>query len=146
MTWLQWILSLFARPRPPVPPVPPRPTPAPEPMTVLFDALNEIRIDNGLDPFGADTKLDTLAQSWADTMDANGAMAHGDFEHRFDKVYPNRIGGENIAQGQPDAESVIASWMNSPGHRNNILNPDYAFLGCGRSGGGSYWCTVFSGT
>jgi uncharacterized protein YkwD len=112
---------------------------------VLFDALNEVRIDNGLETFEADVKSDSLAQSWADTMQANGTCVHGDFEHRFDKVYPNRIGAENIAQGQRDAEAVVAAWMNSPGHRKNILDPSHVFLGCGRSAVESYWCTVFTG-
>lgn len=46
--------------------------------------------------------------------------------------------GENIAAGQRSAESVMNSWMNSPGHKANILNKDYTHLGVGIYKGGSY--------
>lgn len=148
MSMYQWLASWFPRPRPKPPVIivrPPAPAPIPEPIVALFDAINEARADHQVEPCGSDPKLDGMAQSWADTMDANGVLSHGDFEHRLDKVYPDRFGGENVAKGQRDAEAVVTSWLNSPGHRDIMLNPNYVFMGCGRSGGGAYWCTVFTG-
>lgn len=50
----------------------------------------------------------------------------------------NSGAGENIAAGQETPESVMKTWMNSPGHRANILNCDYKSLGVGLHRGGSY--------
>lgn len=46
--------------------------------------------------------------------------------------------GENIAAGQPDPKSVVQGWMNSSGHRANILNSHYTQIGVGYAKGGSY--------
>jgi uncharacterized protein YkwD len=54
--------------------------------------------------------------------------------------------GENLAAGQPDPASVVAAWMNSPEHRDNVLNPAFTELGVAvRSGGdyGIYWVQEF---
>ncbi|MGD8189683.1 SafA/ExsA family spore coat assembly protein [Brevibacillus ginsengisoli] len=54
--------------------------------------------------------------------------------------------GENIAAGQPTAQAVMNGWMNSPGHRQNILNPTYSQIGVGMAQGGSYgyyWSQMF---
>ena len=53
---------------------------------------------------------------------------------------------ENIAMGQPDVPAVVNAWMNSSGHRANILNPNVTKIGLAgyRSPGGSvYWCQQF---
>jgi uncharacterized protein YkwD len=49
-----------------------------------------------------------------------------------------RSAGENIAAGQTTAESVMKSWMNSPGHKKNILSPSFTHIGVGYAKGGSY--------
>lgn len=54
--------------------------------------------------------------------------------------------GENIAYGQPSPQSVMTAWMNSPGHRSNILNPTYTYIGVGAaksSNGVLYWTQEF---
>lgn len=54
--------------------------------------------------------------------------------------------GENIAYGQKTPEAVMNSWMNSPGHRSNILNPTYNQIGVGAaksSNGTFYWTQMF---
>ena len=53
--------------------------------------------------------------------------------------------GENIARGQPTEASVMNSWMNSPGHRANILSPDFTHIGISRldGPGGPWWTQVF---
>jgi uncharacterized protein YkwD len=54
-----------------------------------------------------------------------------------------RVCGENIAKGYNDARSVVNAWMNSASHRANILNPNYKFMGVGKSGNG--WGQFFTG-
>ncbi|WP_050739227.1 CAP domain-containing protein [Acetobacterium bakii] len=58
-----------------------------------------------------------------------------------------RYAGENIAAGQASAEAVVSGWMNSEGHRANILNPEFTKLGVGYtyadSGYGHYWSQLF---
>ncbi|MEV0476641.1 CAP domain-containing protein, partial [Streptomyces prunicolor] len=54
--------------------------------------------------------------------------------------------GENIACGQRTATEVVEGWMNSPGHRANILKPDFTHIGIGFAGGGqmgTYWTQLF---
>ncbi len=54
--------------------------------------------------------------------------------------------GENIAMGQQSPSSVVTAWMNSPGHRANILNPSYTQIGVGlakNSNGTCYWTQMF---
>ena len=55
--------------------------------------------------------------------------------------------GENIAYGQTSAQSVVQGWMNSPGHRRNILSPDFTSIGVGvyESNGILYWTQLFIG-
>lgn len=58
-----------------------------------------------------------------------------------------RTAGENIAMGQPTPEAVVEAWMNSEGHRKNILKEDFTMIGVGCSFGGGtyYWVQVFGG-
>jgi uncharacterized protein YkwD len=54
--------------------------------------------------------------------------------------------GENIAAGQQTAAAVVQAWMNSQGHRENILNSSYTQIGVGYASGGSmghYWTQMF---
>ena len=53
--------------------------------------------------------------------------------------------GENIAYGQSDPADVMQAWMNSTGHRNNILNPGFTHLGVGVHGPGTIWWTQVFG-
>ena len=54
-----------------------------------------------------------------------------------------RAAGENIAQGQRTPEQVVNAWMNSPGHRANILNANYTHIGVGFVENGYYWTQQF---
>ena len=58
-------------------------------------------------------------------------------------IYSGYIAGENIAMGYPNAETVMNGWMNSPGHRTNILNPNYTHIVIG--GVDSRWVQLFFG-
>ena len=53
---------------------------------------------------------------------------------------------ENIASGQKDIESVMRSWIRSPGHRRNIMSKSFTHIGCGyatSNDGTAYWCVCF---
>ena len=52
--------------------------------------------------------------------------------------------GENIARGQRNPAEVVESWMNSPGHRANILNPEFRYMGVGYNSNGNNWVQFFS--
>jgi uncharacterized YkwD family protein len=54
-----------------------------------------------------------------------------------------RTAGENIAKGYRTAEAVVNGWMNSPGHRANILNSTYTHIGVGYVSQGNYWTQMF---
>ncbi len=53
--------------------------------------------------------------------------------------------GENIAMGYATPQAVMDGWMNSPGHRVNILNANYPQIGVGYVADGSYWTQEFIG-
>ncbi len=53
------------------------------------------------------------------------------------------VAGENIAQGYRTAESVMEGWMDSQGHRENILNPDYTEIGVGYEKNEHNWVQMF---
>ena len=56
-----------------------------------------------------------------------------------------KTAGENIAYGYSTPEAVVNSWMNSEGHRKNILNPNYTQIGVGYVASGHYWTQMFIG-
>lgn len=60
--------------------------------------------------------------------------------------YVWRAWGENVAAGQPTAAAVVKAWMNSPGHRANILSPNFAHIGvsAGKRNGRVYWTMVLA--
>jgi uncharacterized YkwD family protein len=69
-----------------------------------------------------------------------------DMMQRYGITY--RAAGENIAAGQRTAQEVMKGWMTSPGHRQNILNPNFTEIGVGLAEGGSYgyyWTQQFIG-
>lgn len=146
MTFWQWLQSLF-RPRPTPLPIPPAPPPVT--ATSMLGELNRVRAAHGLKPLVGNTRADALAQGWAVVMQSQGVMMHGDFGSRFERVFPNHAGAENIAEGQQDAAEVVSDWMNEPidrtghrGHRENILGP-FDSVGIGHSG--EFWVCDFVG-
>ena len=56
-----------------------------------------------------------------------------------------KAAAENIAQGYTTAEAVVNGWMNSSGHRANILNASYTKIGIGYEANGNYWTQLFIG-
>ena len=53
--------------------------------------------------------------------------------------------GENIAMGQTTPEQVVQAWMDSQGHRENIMNPSFTQIGVGYVASGNYWTQMFIG-
>ena len=56
-----------------------------------------------------------------------------------------RSAGENIARGQATPKAVVDAWMNSSGHRANILNASFTQIGVGYVASGRYWTQMFIG-
>ena len=56
-----------------------------------------------------------------------------------------KAAGENIAMGQKTPEQVVQAWMDSPGHRANIMNSSFTHIGVGYVASGNYWTQQFIG-
>jgi uncharacterized protein YkwD/stress response protein SCP2 len=106
----------------------------------------------GLRALSFDARLAAAAQAHSEHMAAAGFFAHEspDGRQAWDRVtaagYQYAKVAENIAAGQPSPAEVVTGWMNSPGHRKNILDGDVTQIGVGRAEGGSYgvyWTQVF---
>src|SRR5262245_61899281 len=112
-------------------PVPtPTPVPAPTPVaSALVDLTNAERARAGLSTLRADGRLMQAAQIQAEQVAAAGRLEHTLPDARYPRVedrlaavsYRWQSAGENLAVGQRDAAQAVESWMNSSGHRANIL-------------------------
>lgn len=116
----------------------------------VLSLVNEERAKVGCSPVAAGSALTALAQSYSEDMAARGFFDHTDPDgrtpwDRAEKAGISNLGGENIARGQADAAAVMDAWMNSPGHRANILNCDFKTLGVGveLGSGGPWWTQNF---
>ncbi|MFJ7179910.1 CAP domain-containing protein [Streptomyces massasporeus] len=116
----------------------------------VLSLVNEERAKVGCSPVAANSALTALAQNYSEDMAARGFFDHTDPDgrtpwDRADKAGISNLGGENIARGQADAAAVMDAWMNSPGHRANILNCDFKTLGVGveLGSGGPWWTQNF---
>ncbi|GAA2457759.1 CAP domain-containing protein [Streptomyces macrosporus] len=112
--------------------------------------VNLERAEAGCRPLTADPDLAELAGEFSEAMADQGFFSHtspnGDTPwDRAEAAGIDNLGGENIARGQADAESAMEAWMDSPGHRANILNCDYRTLGVGVhfAEGGPWWTQNF---
>ncbi|MDR3083763.1 MAG: CAP domain-containing protein [Streptomyces sp.] len=128
--------------------VPSQRTSAPSSVEAQVIALvNQERANVGCRPVSADSDLHGLAQAFSEDMAARDFFDHTDPSGNdpWDRAKARGItdlGGENIARGQANAQSVMDAWMHSPGHRANILNCDFTTLGVGvHFGSGGPWWT-----
>ncbi|MFC0843152.1 sigma-70 family RNA polymerase sigma factor [Streptomyces noboritoensis] len=115
--------------------------------------VNTERAKNGCGPVSDNSKLATAAQRHSDNMAAQDFFDHtdpsgsGPGERIHAAGYQWSTYGENIARGQQTPADVMNSWMNSPGHRANILNCAFKELGVGiHNGPGGPWWTQDFGT
>ncbi|WP_323186552.1 CAP domain-containing protein [Streptomyces sp. NBC_00878] len=116
----------------------------------VLSLVNEERAKAGCSPVTASNSLAALAEAFSEDMAARGFFDHTDPSgaspwDRAEKAGVTNLGGENIARGQADAAAVMEAWMNSPGHRANILNCDFKTLGVGAhfASGGPWWTQDF---
>ncbi|WP_308188964.1 CAP domain-containing protein [Streptacidiphilus sp. ASG 303] len=118
--------------------------------SAVLTLVNQERAKAGCSPVATDPHLAKLARDFSDDMAARGFFDHTDPDGRspWDRAAAagiSYLGGENIARGQQTPEEVMDAWMNSPGHRANILNCDYKRLGIGvhEGAGGPWWTQDF---
>lgn len=123
------------------------------PEAQVLALVNKERAAAGCGPVTANDRLTQAADDYSDVMADSGVMSHtgpdgSTMTSRVEAAgYAWSNLGENIAQGQPDAASVMDAWMNSPGHRANILNCSFEELGVGvHLGDGGPWWTQNFGT
>jgi uncharacterized protein YkwD len=116
--------------------------------------VNRQRAAGGCGPLSANARLTVAAQLHSADQAAHDTMSHtgSDGSSPWDRTrragYPNAI-AENVAAGYRDAEAVMQGWMNSPGHRANIMNCAARAIGVGyakAADGTPYWTQDFGST
>jgi uncharacterized protein YkwD len=145
-------------PAPAAPPAPPAPAPvevappAPGPApgcdgsgNAIIDAMNADRAASGLGALCGNGQLAGFAQDWANWMAQNGSLTHQDLNRILAATTFNTI-AENILDGAASLTpgQMESAWMQSPPHRENILNGTYRAAGVGiaYSPDGRVWVAV----
>jgi hypothetical protein len=113
--------------------------------------VNQRRAAEGVAPLQSSAALAKAAQAWAKSMAATSYLSHKgiDGSTPADRIaaagYRGAGVGENLARGFNTATAVVDAWMNSAGHRANILKPDFTDAGVGMAVGraGTYWVIDF---
>ena len=111
--------------------------------------VNEIRAKNSLGTLKEDWELSRVARYKSEDMKNNNYFSHTsptygspfDMMKKFGISY--RGAAENIAKGQKTPQEVVNAWMNSSGHRANILNKNYTHIGVGYVKSGNIWTQMF---
>jgi serine protease len=120
----------------PAPSLPPAPAPSSEAQQVL-DLVNVERAKAGAAPLAFHDALMRAAQAHSEDQAAHNQMSHtgsdgSNLGQRLTRVgYPFRTWGENVAYGYATPVAVMQGWLASPGHRANILNPNFNEIGIG---------------
>jgi uncharacterized YkwD family protein len=151
----------------PVPtPEPTKPTPAPAPTPApttgefsayqqeVLNIVNKERTSRGLSALKLSSEVSKVATIKSQDMIDKGYFDHNsptygspfDMMKKFGITY--RAAGENIAMGQRTPQDVMTAWMNSDGHRKNILNSSFTEIGIGIAkdkNGRLYWTQMFIG-
>lgn len=118
----------------------------------VIQLCNQERAKHGLQPLRAEWQVSRVARIKSQDMRDRRYFSHTsptygspfDMLRAFNISY--RAAGENIAMGQTNAREVVRSWMNSEGHRKNILSPTFTHIGVGYAEGGQgryYWTQMF---
>ena len=113
--------------------------------------VNQIRKQNGLKELQTDWQLSRVARYKSEDMKKNNYFSHTSptYGSPFDMMKAFGISykgaGENIAKGQKTPQAVVNAWMNSSGHRENILKASYTHIGVGYVSNGNYWTQMFIG-
>jgi len=93
-----------------------------------FQRINYARADHGASALSIQDGLMNKAQLWADYLAATGNLKHSPLDQNVDPGW--WMLGENVGYG-PSVEAIQAAFMQSPGHRANILNPEFNWAGTG---------------
>jgi len=121
----------------------------------VVDLVNQIRVGAGLPALSVSAELTTSARRYAGYMAAAGFFGHQGPDGSTVVTRARAAGyvgwtylGENLAAGQPDPQSVVRAWMDSPSHRANLLSPLAREIGIGHvyqpgSRYGHYWAGEF---
>lgn len=141
------------------PPLPTEPTPAPTPSgstaatsgseTEALSLINVERARIGAAPLSPDVHLSKLAREYAELMVRDNFFDHDTpggltYEQRMAAAgYDDRVHGENIFWGSSNPNQAVTSWMNSRGHRANILNRKFQNIGVGYARP-NHWVTIFT--
>ncbi|MCA1057039.1 CAP domain-containing protein [Rossellomorea aquimaris] len=118
----------------------------------VIDLTNKERTKNGLSALKADGELENVAEMKSEDMKDKNYFSHtsptygSPFEMMQNFGVDYSSAAENIAVGQETPQSVVNAWMNSPGHRKNILNGKLTHIGVGIAkdeSRGIYWTQMF---
>lgn len=117
----------------------------------VVELTNQERAKNGLSALKVDQELSKVAREKSRDMAAKNYFDHQsptygspfDMMRSFGITY--QTAGENIAKGQRTPQEVVQAWMNSSGHRANILNANYTHIGVGFVEQGNHWTQQFIG-
>ncbi|UCZ51394.1 CAP domain-containing protein [Bacillus shivajii] len=115
----------------------------------VIELTNAERRNHNLPELETHNQLSNVARVKSEDMQEDNYFSHTsptygspfDMIRDFDVDYS--AAAENIAQGQQSPEQVVESWMNSEGHRQNILNGDFTHIGVGYEENGNYWTQMF---
>lgn len=113
--------------------------------------INEIRVENGLKALTTNWELSRVARYKSQDMVDNRYFSHtsptygSPYQMIRNFGLSFRTAGENIAYGYSTPQAVVNAWMNSSGHRANILNASYTQIGVGYVAKGNYWTQMFMG-
>lgn len=111
--------------------------------------VNEHRRKNGLKALSADWQLSRVARYKSQDMKDKKYFSHTSptygtpFQMMKSFGISYKSAGENIAKGHKTPKAVVDGWMNSQGHRANILNPNFTHIGVGYVKDGNYWTQMF---
>ncbi|MFC4404264.1 SafA/ExsA family spore coat assembly protein [Gracilibacillus xinjiangensis] len=115
----------------------------------VIQLTNEERAKNGLPPLRPNWQLSRVARYKSEDMNTNHYFSHqsptygSPFNMMQDFGISYRAAAENIAKGQQTPYQVVQAWMNSSGHRKNILNGNFTHIGVGYDPDGNYWTQMF---
>jgi uncharacterized YkwD family protein len=118
----------------------------------VVELVNKERVSRGLQPLANNWQLQRVARYKSADMLNKKYFSHTSPTYGSPFNMMENFGitfssaGENIAMGQRTPEEVVNAWMNSPGHRANILSPTYTQIGVGYAKGSTgmtYWTQMF---
>lgn len=113
---------------------------APATLATLARRIGETRKAEGLQALMADPRLDRAARHHAEDLARRQSLDHQgsdgtDLAARLIRAgYPYARAGENLAMGSGDPDTILALWLDSPGHRRNLLDAHFTEIGLARAG------------